>query len=339
MSVESFNGHVILPHAPDWTAGVEWSRVWHCGIVDGVDGTEERMALRTHPRHALRFRLVPYNLQERAKLLARLRQAAKSGLVAVPFWGRGLALANAQAQSSTVALAAPPAWTFLAGDPVFFGSLDADAFDAWEVRTIVNAAGATLTLDEPLQRSWPAGWFCWPVLLGHATHGDIEVATDWHVGLQLDFEQLAAPPDPPQFENICFDDLPGSCETFSYYPAGMNFIGANPEVLTLTPGLTVPCWLSLWLGADALHYSVASDLEALSEGALPASTPAGGVWLSCPPDPGEPWRSDLYGVGLLDSYGGVDDFAQLPVGTLNLPAASGGRPLWCSTTAFLTDYF
>jgi hypothetical protein len=203
------------------------------------------MALRTRPRHALRFELAPYNLQERAKLVARLRQAAKSGLVAVPFWGRGLMLASAPAQASTVTLAASPAWRFLEDDPLFFCSPHADACDAWEVRTVLGADGATLTLDAPLTRAYPAGWFCWPVLLGHATHGDIEVPTDWHLGLQIDFQQLAAPPDPPRFENICFEEVPGSCETFNFYPNGKHFTGADPEILLLAPGLTVPCWLSL----------------------------------------------------------------------------------------------
>jgi len=241
MSVALFNDqYVILPHMPDWSSQVEWTRVWQCGVTDAVDGSEARLAVRPKGRHGLRFTVTPYNLQERARLMNRLRAADKSGYAAVPFWGRGIRLAAAQAGSETVTLAVATPWLFDAGDPVFFCLPDADQFDAWEVLALAGLQGATMTLDSPLLRSYPSGWFCWPMILGRLAHGSIDLATDWHASVQIEVRQLDVRPDPVLDLCAIMLSVPGAGDCFDCYAE------EDPLLTALGAG-------NGWMAAWAIH--------------------------------------------------------------------------------------
>ena len=238
--MDTFQEHVLLPHLPDWTQRVEWTRTWQTGIADAVDGSEERVALRPQGRHRLRYVISPGALGERALLLARLRQALKTGLVAVPFWGRGLRLVEAWAGSNTVTLAAATSWRFLPGDPVYFGSLDADAFDHGEIRPLTKIEGTTLTVDGVLTRSHVG--FCWPMLLGRLDVGDLDVRTDWHLQVPVEVRQLQTrddPDSPGTGGDACALALTGSGagESFDCYAV------ANPLTATLNRGNG---WAGAW---------------------------------------------------------------------------------------------
>lgn len=311
MSVETVNGHVLLPHLPDWSTPVEWTRRWSSGVMDAVDGSEERVAVRTKGRHGLRFTVAAYNLQDRARLVNRLRLADKTGLVAVPFWGRGIRLAAAIAGLSTVTLAAPTPWTFTHDDPVFFTSPHADEFDAWEVRAFASLDGTALELDAPLTRSYPAGWFCWPVLLGHATHGDLDLRSDWHAAVQIEFRQLDARPDPPAWEDICWTAGPGgpwgSVESWNNYdegskptpqPVGEDILLGGPD--------TVECWLSGWQGmpfayGDVEHWDAVEWTEARGTANRPGTSnllweSSFGAWF------GADWEGDNFAFGGTETW-------------------------------------
>ncbi|HNQ89012.1 MAG TPA: hypothetical protein PKM73_10395 [Verrucomicrobiota bacterium] len=241
--METFNDHVILPHLPDWTERVEWTRTWETGIAGAVNGSEERVAVRTKGRHSLRFTVSPYNVAERALLIDRLRASAKSGLAAVPFWGRGIRLAEALAGSKTVKLAASTPWAFGSGDPLFFCSPNADEYANWEVRQIVNLVDTTLTVEAVLTRTYPAGWFCWPMILGRLEVGDLDVRTDWHVQVPVEIRQLHSREDlaliPPEVDDCAIPlTIPGAGDSFDCYAF------ENPVTSTLDKGAG---WTAAWI--------------------------------------------------------------------------------------------
>ena len=93
MALATYNGDVVIPHRPDWRQRVAWSRAWDTSIESGLTGAEDRRAMRLKPRERVVFRVIPWNAEERIRLLERLKAGVKAGRVLVPNWGRGATLA------------------------------------------------------------------------------------------------------------------------------------------------------------------------------------------------------------------------------------------------------
>lgn len=184
--------YTLLPHN-GWSTGgpIKWSRKWHTGISTGTLGGETRSALRAVPLHRLNCDLVAATLPERSRLDARIDQATKSGLAAIPFYGRAMLLsANAAAGTNSLTLSAAPQWTWAAGDYVVLIQ-DDTIYDAIKVNS-TSGGGLTLQLNSNLANSWTGGAVnVWPALFGKFTPGKYAAASG-HVGRwQITVEQLA----------------------------------------------------------------------------------------------------------------------------------------------------
>lgn len=89
------NGHVLLPHYPDWTRGVRRERLWQTAVDRAMTGFEARVALRPKARERLSFRVESRGADDLSRLLARVDAALKAGLACCPGWGRGIPLVHA----------------------------------------------------------------------------------------------------------------------------------------------------------------------------------------------------------------------------------------------------
>ena len=92
----------------------EWGRGGHAGpwpAAPGVARTQRQKRIR--PQDSLSFRLVPDDVRDQSRLLARLRAASKAGYACCPHWGRGIRLVSA---SGTGLVLARKAWAALEPD-------------------------------------------------------------------------------------------------------------------------------------------------------------------------------------------------------------------------------
>ncbi len=95
MPLATVNGHVLLPHYPDWPRNVQRARVWQTGVDRALTGFQSRLALRPGPRERLSFRVESRDADDLTLLLGRVNAALKAGLACVPSWGRGIPLVAA----------------------------------------------------------------------------------------------------------------------------------------------------------------------------------------------------------------------------------------------------
>lgn len=175
------NGVVLLPHAPDWSQTPKVQRRWQSAIASAVSGVEERSTLRQTPIRSLAYGVTPFDAQERGLLDDRIRAALLEGAAAVPWWGRGLALAS-PASGSTVILAdsVPTGWVPQAGSHIaFVGDWATPGGAAWEVAEVESVAGRVLTLAAALTGTWTRS--CWELLAGKLTVSGAEAFTG-HTG-------------------------------------------------------------------------------------------------------------------------------------------------------------
>ena len=95
MSVVLVNGHILIPHLPDWSSAVSHRRQWQTNVEAAITGAEHRRAVRTSPRITLGWHLVPFDVADQARLQARLRAARKSGYSCARRHSRGPAYPRA----------------------------------------------------------------------------------------------------------------------------------------------------------------------------------------------------------------------------------------------------
>lgn len=245
MPLTTVNGHVLLPHYPDWTRPVEWSRSWRTDVDRSLSGSEERRALRPKPRTSVTWNILPYDVTEEARLLARLRAAAKSGLACAPYWGRGLRIVSAV---GTALELEANAWGWVQmNDYLFLRTLRADAPDAFELVQVGAIAGDTITLKAALALAWENGAWAWPLIFGRLTFGELTHRTDWHAGVTVTLSQLVIRPDPSPWEDVCFIDPWGANEAWHNFPVG-EFI-LDPVEPTLLQNITFSC-LAPWIATS-----------------------------------------------------------------------------------------
>lgn len=193
MSVATLNGFVLIPHAPDWNVKPRFRREWKSRVSDSVTGAEDRISFRHLPLRGVEFQVTPFTFQEYRRLVSRILAARKSGWAAVPLWGRGSVLA-APASGDVVTLASEEAWPWASGDFAFFSNLEPGDPDAFQVREVTGVSGATLTLDQPLARTYRR--FCWPVILGRFSSEDVSTLTSRHGTLRISVLERDVRPEP-----------------------------------------------------------------------------------------------------------------------------------------------
>jgi hypothetical protein len=182
--IDLVTGHVLLPHQADLNTKVRWERIWKTTIGEGITGGEERVSPRPGFRRKLQYLIVPFDHIESAKLSARILAAKKSGLAAIPYFGRGSMLA-AELSAATATIV-PTVWNWAIGDSIFFQSTDVKDFDSWDVRTITNVVGEVLTLNTAVTNGpYLAGTYCWPLLFGKLETGDINPVSNYRQGLEI----------------------------------------------------------------------------------------------------------------------------------------------------------
>jgi hypothetical protein len=189
-SITEINGYTLFPHAANWSLRPSWKRTWQTGVATGVDGSEQRSALRSLPLHSLSYSVTAASLPERSRLDARIDQATKSGLGCTPFFGKGSVLAAiAAAGSNALTLTdAVTAWSWAAGDYAALLGADDSVFDVWQVTAV---AGNVLTLAGNLANAWRDGMVR-PLLFGKFSSDPMSLLTDWHASVKLSFVQIAS---------------------------------------------------------------------------------------------------------------------------------------------------
>lgn len=159
MSVELLNDCVIVPHRPNWKSKVRNVRRWETSIVDGVTGAEDKSSGRADPLRHVGFEFFTFNLQERARLVARLNEALKKGRACGPLWSRGSELAK-NVKRENEAFLRGSRWPWKPDDWAFFVSSSPE----FENRsTYINCGGAAVG-------SWIADAFFANGTNGSTTH-------------------------------------------------------------------------------------------------------------------------------------------------------------------------
>jgi hypothetical protein len=186
MPVTLINSHVLIPDSPNWRTEPAWSRAWQTQVAGGVTGAESRTAVRMAPRVSLRWTVMSLTLQDHWQLDDRIRAALKLGLACAPYWGRGIKLAlDLTADLCTLT---SDLWPWAEDDYIFL----LDAFGLWEVRQIIAVAGAVLTLDDDVARTYTAPLLVWPLLYGELK-ADMSALTSWHADVPLELREYSAP--------------------------------------------------------------------------------------------------------------------------------------------------
>jgi hypothetical protein len=234
VSVQLVNGYVLLPNPPDWGDRLRLRREWRTTIAEGVTGAEDRASFRHLPLRGIEYGVLPLNLKEERKLLDRIVAAKRSGLAAVPFWGRGVPLA-ATATGSAVVLGDEDAWEWSVDDYVFFSDQDRDTCEVGQVQAL---SGVTLTLKAALAGTYRG--FCWPLLFGLFRCESLRILTSHHGSLRIAVLERDVLPEanPDLCAIILIGD--GGGDSFECYPL------LDPVEQPLTAG---NYWDGPWHGA------------------------------------------------------------------------------------------
>lgn len=188
MSVETVNNHVLFTEPPNWETPVKWERRWRNEVAASLQGGEARMALRSLPRLTLSWRITPWSSVRRNLLEDAIRAARKTGLGCAPYWGRASVLQSA-CTAAAVALA-DGHWAWQAGDPIFFQRIHSPSNIEFEVRTVEDVDGSTLTLDQAVAFTSPAGAFVWPLVFGKFSCPELTAETNWRGGVDLTLSEM-----------------------------------------------------------------------------------------------------------------------------------------------------
>lgn len=184
------NDHVLFPFTPQWARRPEFSRAWQNAVEPGVLGNETRLGLRAVPRRSLTFETLNLTRPELGQLNDALLAAKKSGLACAPFHGRAATLA-ADTEGDFLQLV-ETAWTWRAGDYVFFG--DSAGFEVGRIAVVdIDMGIRLLTLEDALANVYPAGAYCWPLVFGKFS-GDGEDARSPSFGpARITITELVSP--------------------------------------------------------------------------------------------------------------------------------------------------
>ena len=303
MSVELVNGYVLLPNPPDWGDRLRLRREWRTTIAEGVTGAEDRASFRHLPLRGIEYGILPLSLQEERKLIDRILAAKRSGLAAVPFWGRGVPLA-VTATGSTVVLADEEAWEWSPDDHVFFSDQDRDTCEVGQVQGV---SGATLTLKAPLAGTYRG--FCWPLLFGLFRCESLRILTSHHGSLRIAVLERDARPE--LTVDLCAIILvrDGGGDSFECYADDIPVHGLAAGTWFAGPWVDATLFIGIQDEDTFEGYGNDADLNGLHKGL---------VW-------GGPWVDRTLWAGLiaLDSFESYSD--GVPVSGLNGGQGFGGE--------------
>ena len=182
------NNHVLIPHAADWASSPSMDSEWQTQFSEALPGSEIRQALRAQCRRTLSFMFTATTIQERARFDARWDAAAKSGLAAVPFFGRSCTLSDAASETDESITVAPGGWDWAVGDYIVLMNGD----QMVDCHAIASVAGDTLTLETALNHDWPADFIVRPVFFGKFSAEKSPVLTSWHESVSISVSQLVS---------------------------------------------------------------------------------------------------------------------------------------------------
>jgi hypothetical protein len=129
--------------APDWSAGVELSSAWKTDILQGEDGTEQRVGMRDAPAESLKYSALVMSEAD-AGLLALLLAQAPDGRVNMPRWCDASRLTANLAIGGVSIACDTTDRSFTVGG---FALVWRRRTGVYEVRTISGKTSSTLTTD------------------------------------------------------------------------------------------------------------------------------------------------------------------------------------------------
>jgi hypothetical protein len=260
VSVQLVNGYVLFPNPPDWGDRLRLRREWRTTVAEGVTGAEDRSSFRHLPLRGIEYGVLPLSLEEDRKLIARVLAAKRSGLAAVPFWGRGIGLASV-ATGTTVILADEDAWEWSPDDYVFFSDQDPDACEVGQVQAV---SGATLTLKSALAGSYRG--FCWPLIFGLFRCEALSVLTSHHGSLRIAVIERDVRPE--LTEDLCAIILliDGGGDTFDCYPEDVTLDGYGAGTFFTGPWVDNPVFVGMQSVEPFDGYSPGVTVHNLSKG-------------------------------------------------------------------------
>ena len=186
--------YVLLPHRCNWQDDPQWERQWESEVANGVIGNEQRRGMRAQPRVRLAWTISTRDLQETALLNERIRAGRKSGRACAPYWGRASHLASQLTVGSLAVTLEATAWTWAAGDYIFFLDPITGEFDVGVLETV---AGVNLTLRQPLSRTYAAGLQVWPLVFGKLIAEEMPAVTSHHGSVRCAIQELVSPATAP----------------------------------------------------------------------------------------------------------------------------------------------
>jgi len=203
------DGHVVIPHQPDWSNLPEINRVWRSQVATAKGGAEDRSSARADYWKRIRYEVLPFNQPEKGLLELRIREALKWGRAAVPEPGRGYFFdASVTAGDSSIVLDTSD-HELTVGRYILLSSRAPDLWEQCEVALVVEISGATITLGAPIEFDYGAGDNVWPLVLGRLNSEDIQAMAPHRSRHSIDLE------------NDGRNDLLISSDDFSDYPLGL----------------------------------------------------------------------------------------------------------------------
>jgi len=192
-NITTIDGHVLLPHYANWAQSPNPSRVWLSEVTTSLSGKEDRSSVRANPWKTLRYQILPYNNIEQARFNHRVRAALKAGKVAVPHWGRGVAL-DSRIDIGDETIYLDRSHNISDGEHILIQSPEPSTFDTWDLCVVVGVNGRQLTLSAAVTNAYSSGDRVWPLLFGRPILNDFRSVnlnrsrTD--VDLQFDQRQV-----------------------------------------------------------------------------------------------------------------------------------------------------
>lgn len=160
--------YVVLPHRADWSKEPELTRRWETKIAPGISGAEDRARMRQTPLYTLKWSVTAENVGEESRIAARVLAAKESGYAAAPWFGRGMRVQTAVATEAVFYLH-DTNWIPATGGFLIIVAQDEGSEPIWEIQEVLSSVGNEVTIVGTLDRDWPTGTFCYPLLAGEFT--------------------------------------------------------------------------------------------------------------------------------------------------------------------------
>lgn len=165
-------------------------------MEQSLGGTESRRSVRGTPWVRMSYEVLPYDHVERAKLETRLREGLKAAGVAVPYWGRGVALADEAAAGALQLRLNKETHRIAAASRVLVQSRIPARYDEFDLCLVQAVAGSLLTVAAPTSYTYPAGTRVWPLLYGKPIYDQFSVLNStrsrFQLAVQFDGRQVSA---------------------------------------------------------------------------------------------------------------------------------------------------